>query len=100
MIRRVTPAEWQELRDTRLAALRDAPDAFGGTYEASVSRPDEWWQDWARKSAESDEQAMFLAWDDTRPAGIAGTFLHEGRWTLIAMWVEPAKRGAGLGREL
>jgi ribosomal protein S18 acetylase RimI-like enzyme len=100
MIRRVTGDEWRELRDTRLASLRDAPDAFGGTYEASVSRTDEWWRDWAKRSAESDEQAMFLAWDESRPAGISGTYRHEGTWSLIAMWVEPGKRGAGLGRQL
>ena len=99
-IRRVTSAEWRELRDIRLAALQESPDAFGGTYAVSVARTDEWWVEWARKSAESDEQAMFLAWDGADPVGIAGTFLDAGEWVVIAMWVDPAHRGTGVGRRL
>jgi RimJ/RimL family protein N-acetyltransferase len=100
-IRRVTPDEWRELRDTRLNALWDAPDAFGGSYDASLARTEEWWIEWARKSAESGEQAMFLAWDDAQPVGIAGTYLDEdGRRVVIAMWVRPAHQGMGLGRRL
>jgi GNAT superfamily N-acetyltransferase len=99
-IRRVTPDEWRQLRDTRLAALQESPDAFGGTYTESVARSDDWWVEWARKSAESDEQAMFLAWDGDAPVGIAGTFFDDPDWVVIAMWVDPARRGDGLGRRL
>lgn len=100
-VRRVQPDEWRELRDTRLNSLLDTPDAFGSTFERSEARPEEWWVEWARDSAESDAQAMFLAWDDGKPAGIAGTYRDEdGRWNVIAMWVRPAHRGLGLGRRL
>jgi ribosomal protein S18 acetylase RimI-like enzyme len=101
-VRRVQSDEWQELRAIRLAALRDTPDAFGGTYEQSSSRPDEWWVDWARRSAESGAQAMFLAFDGDAPVGIAGTYLDDddGRRNVIAMWVDPQQRGAGIGRAL
>ena len=99
-IRRVTPDDWRAFREIRLAALQDAPDAFGGTYAESVARPEEWWVEWARKSAESDEQAMFLAWDGDAPVGIAGTFFDDPDWVVIAMWVDPARRGGGLGRRL
>jgi len=99
-IKRVTSDEWGELRDIRLAALQESPDAFGGTYAASVARTDEWWVEWARKSAESDEQAMFLAWDGETPVGIAGTFFDDPDWVVIAMWVAPTRRGEGLGRRL
>ena len=97
----MTPDEWRELRDTRLNALFDAPDAFGGLYDVSVARPQEWWIDWARDSAEDGKQAMFLAWDEQQPVGIAGTFRDEdGRWIVIAMWVRPAHQGQGIGRRL
>jgi ribosomal protein S18 acetylase RimI-like enzyme len=100
-IRRVTADEWRELRDTRLNALWDAPDAFGASYDVSVVRPQEWWIEWARESAESEAQAMFLAWDDEQAVGIAGTYLDEdGRRVVIAMWVRPAHRGLGVGRRL
>jgi ribosomal protein S18 acetylase RimI-like enzyme len=100
-IRRVRPEDWRELRDTRLNALWDAPDAFGGSYDVSLARPEQWWVDWARDSAEGGKQAMFLAWHDGRPVGIAGTYRDEGgRWIVISMWVRPAHQGQGIGRRL
>ena len=94
------PAEWREYRDIRLASLLDAPDAFGSTYAASSARPEEWWIDRTRLSAESDEQAMFIAWDGKNAVGLAGTFFDDPDWVVIAMWVDPAQRGNGLGRLL
>jgi GNAT superfamily N-acetyltransferase len=100
-VRRVRPEDWQALRDTRLRALADAPDAFATRVEEARERPDEWWIEWAGRSADGDGQAMFLAWDDVTPVGIAGAFVDEARrpW-LIAMWTEPAARGRGVGRAL
>lgn len=100
-VRRVQPDEWRELRDTRLNSLLDTPDAFGGTYERSEARPDEWWVEWTRDSSEADGQAVFLAWDDDKPVGMIGAFRDEdGRWNVFGTWVRPAHRGRGLGRQL
>jgi GNAT superfamily N-acetyltransferase len=99
-IRRVAPDEWSEYRDIRLAALRDAPDAFGSTYAESAARPEEWWIERTRLSAASDEQAIFLAWDGGTAVGLAGTFFDGPDWVVVAMWVAPEQRGAGLGRLL
>jgi ribosomal protein S18 acetylase RimI-like enzyme len=98
-IRRVTADEWRDYRAIRLAALLDTPDAFGSTYADSVLHPDEWWMERTRLGAESDEQALYMAWDDT-PVGLAGTFFDDPDWVVIAMWVDPAHRGEGLGRRL
>ncbi|HEV2591073.1 MAG TPA: GNAT family N-acetyltransferase [Gaiellaceae bacterium] len=99
-IRRVSAGEWRAFRDIRLAALLDAPDAFGSTYTESSARPEDWWRERTRLSAESDEQAMYLAWDGETPVGLAGTFFDDPDWVVIAMWVDPAHRGQGLGRLL
>jgi ribosomal protein S18 acetylase RimI-like enzyme len=99
-VRRVTPGEWEELRDIRLASLLDTPDAFGGTYAVSVLRDETWWRDWAKRTAESETDAMFLAWDGGKPVGIVGTFNDAGESVVIAMWAAPAHRGRGLGRAL
>lgn len=100
-VTRVRTADWRALRDTRLRALADAPDAFGTTFAEARERPDEWWVDWATRSAETSEQAMVLAWLDGGPVGIAGTFRRDdGVWQVISMWVDPQARGRGVGRAL
>jgi len=64
-------------------------------------RPEEWWVDWAARSASGDRQAMFLAWDGDAVVGIAGTYVedHGKRW-LISMWTDPAARRRRVGRTL
>src|SRR6266576_3186540 len=59
-VRRVRPEEWRVLRDVRLRALADAPAAFETRFEDARLRPEEWWVDWAARSASGDRQAMFL----------------------------------------
>jgi GNAT superfamily N-acetyltransferase len=98
-VRRVGADEWQALRDVRLRALEDSPAAFATLFEEARQRPDEWWIDWAARSAEGNGQAMFLAWDGATAVGIVGTFADDRRW-LIAMWTDPGARGRGVGRAL
>jgi GNAT superfamily N-acetyltransferase len=99
-IRRVRKDEWRALRDVRLRALAEAPDAFETRYDEAVRRPEAWWVDWAARSS-AGTQAMFLAWDGEEAVGIAGTYVEDNgdRW-LISMWVDPAARGCGVGSEL
>jgi GNAT superfamily N-acetyltransferase len=99
-VRRVTTAEWQALRDIRLRALADAPDAFGTTHAEASTRPEQWWRDWATRSSDGEGQAMMLAWDGADAVGIAGVFAGEGVWNVISMWVEAPVRGQGVGRLL
>ena len=100
-VRRVRTDEWHALRDTRLRALEDSPEAFATRFEEARLRPDDWWIDWAARSAVGESQAMFLAWQGAAPFGIVGTFVAEnGRRWLIAMWTDPVARGRGVGRAL
>jgi len=45
-IREVGADAWQAMRDIRLAALRDAPDAFASTYEREAAFAEADWQRW------------------------------------------------------
>ncbi len=92
--------EWEALRETRLRALADAPDAFGTTRAEALARPEEWWRDWAALSASGPTQAMFLAWVAGEPVGMAGVFQDEERFLVISMWTHPERRGVGVGRAL
>ena len=57
----VRPDEWRELRDMRLRALADAPDAFGATLAEEEADPDEAWQ----RRADRPDGTMIVAVDDT-----------------------------------
>ena len=46
VVRTATIEEWQVLRDIRLAALRDAPNAFGSTYAEQAASVE---ADWRRR---------------------------------------------------
>jgi ribosomal protein S18 acetylase RimI-like enzyme len=99
-VQRVRPDEWELLRDLRLRALAQAPDAFATTHAEALARPDEWWRGWAERSASEAAQAMFLARDGDEAVGIAGIFGARSRFDVISMWTDPAHRGKGVGAAL
>jgi ribosomal protein S18 acetylase RimI-like enzyme len=99
-VRRVQVDEWEALRDMRLRALADSPDAFGSTHAEAVARPEQWWRDWTERSAAGAAQAMFLAWDGGEPVGIAGAYREGSSYIVVSMWTVPQRRGHGIGRSL
>jgi GNAT superfamily N-acetyltransferase len=102
-LRRIRVDEWRDLRDIRLRALRDAPDAFGSTYEEEASDREQAWIDLARDGAAGGPSFTVIAQDEGRWIGLAVGAPHRdhpGEAGLFAMWVDPAFRGAGIGRGL
>lgn len=94
-IRRLYPEDWKTLRDLRLAALADAPSAFGGTYAQSADHTREEWVNRLRQPT----TAFFVADHDDRPVGIVGGLIKDGEPDahLMSMWVAPPARGRRLG---
>ena len=85
------------LKYTRLAALLDTPTAFGVSYQTAAQYTDEQW----KERASSAGTAFWLAFDGDRPIGMVGAAVGgEGRYCLIAMWVERAARGSGVAARL
>jgi ribosomal protein S18 acetylase RimI-like enzyme len=103
-IRRIRRDEWGALRDLRLQALRDAPDAFSSTYEEESIRSDEQWMEWTADLVEGGASFGVVAVDDDdRWIGMsvgAPHRDHPGEAGLFAMWVDPAERNAGIGGAL
>jgi GNAT superfamily N-acetyltransferase len=96
-IRRVAPAEWRTLRRVRLAAMEDAPYAFGSTYEREVEFTELEWLGRIKRSA------YFAAWAVDVPVGLVGAFSPTDRpdvREVVSMWVEPEMRGGKLADQL
>jgi GNAT superfamily N-acetyltransferase len=97
-IREAGADDWQAMRDVRLAALRDAPQAFASTYEREVAFTE---ADWQRRIAGGGSFLAYAPELGTAPAGIAGGFeIAPGTIELVSMWVSPQARGHGIGQAL
>ena len=93
-IRRLEPAEWQTYRAVRLAALRDAPAAFGGSYDQTAGYPEQTWRDWC-------SQPSWFAFDGDEPIGMVRIGRQDGKPPeLISMWVAPRARGTSTATDL
>jgi GNAT superfamily N-acetyltransferase len=91
-VRRAILGDEAILREVRLQALSDAPDAFGSTYERELARTTSDWRQWLSTGA------TFILDEPHGVRGIAAgvpdatdpAIVH-----LMAMWVHPAVRGSG-----
>lgn len=99
IVREVDVDEWELLRDVRLAALREAPSAFGSTYAREAPFTGEQWR--GRLSSRS---VTFFAFAEQlaaeEPAGLAGVYEEDDVADLVSMWVRPTARGLGVGEAL
>ena len=100
---RVTAGDGPRLKQVRLAALKDAPSAFGSTHESEASRTDAEWAQRAVAGSHGSDRATFFAQLDEEIVGLAGGYREE-RFSLIvelvSMWVAPRVRGRGVGNLL
>lgn len=91
-VRRAVPGDEPTLRQLRLEALTDAPEAFCSTYDRELARTTADWQRWISRGVtllleESGVARGLVAgvWDAEDPS-----IVH-----IKSMWVHPALRGAG-----
>jgi GNAT superfamily N-acetyltransferase len=97
-IREVVAGDWQAMRDIRLAALQEAPDAFASTYEREVAFAE---ADWQRRIAGGGNFLAYAPELGTAPTGIVGGFqAAPGTIELVSLWVRPHTRGHGIGQVL
>lgn len=99
-IRVLTPDDWPTWRDLRLAALAEAPEAFG-------SRLADWQGDGDREQRWRDRLSIpgsrnLVAVLDGRPVGMSSGVPTEDPLALelISMWVHPDARGRGVADRL
>jgi GNAT superfamily N-acetyltransferase len=91
------------LKRVRLAALEDAPAAFGSTYAAEANRPEVEWVDRAVAGSEGSDRATFFALLNGEVVGLVGGCRDEPSSPiveLVSMWVAPHVRHQGVGGAL
>ena len=103
VVRRVTPADAAAVRRVRLRALETDPASFGSHYAREAAYGPEVWEDRATKGSAGDDSSTLLAFSGDAPVGIVSAFRDEDEpevFAIVAMWVAPEARRAGLGRGL
>lgn len=100
-IRLVLPVEWEAVRDLRLRALADAPDAFGSTLEREREAGEAEWRAWV-SGWQGSTNALYVGEAEGSWIGMAvGSRTGEEQDAhLYGMWVDPAWRRRGLGARL
>ncbi|HEY2957080.1 MAG TPA: GNAT family N-acetyltransferase [Actinomycetota bacterium] len=99
-VRQARAADWEALRELRLRALADAPDAFASTLEKEAALPKEVWRQWAEGGPASVD---FIASEGGADIGMAAIFAvadAPGRVHLVGMWVDPRHRRRRVARAL
>jgi ribosomal protein S18 acetylase RimI-like enzyme len=98
LVREITADDWELMRDIRLAALAEAPSAFGSTYAREAAFTEERW-----RGRISERSVTFFAYADPAvpaPAGLTGVYVEDGTANLVSMWVRPSARGLRAGEAL
>jgi ribosomal protein S18 acetylase RimI-like enzyme len=95
-VRRLAPDDWQTWRTVRLAALADAPYAYGSTLAREQGFDEARWRGWL--SGATGVAVAALSGAD--PVGAIGIYTGEGNAMVVAAWVHPATRGQGVGDQL
>jgi ribosomal protein S18 acetylase RimI-like enzyme len=98
VVREITVDDWELLREVRLAALAEAPQAFASTHAGESALTEEQW-----RGRISERSVMFFARQDSdgsAPLGLAGVYIQDADANLVSMWVRPSGRGLGVGEAL
>ncbi len=98
--RRIATRDGARLKNVRLAALKEAPSAFGSTYRSEANRSDGEWAERAIAGSQGSDRATFFAQLDGDFVGLVGGFREEPSSPiveLVSLWVAPDFRGRGVG---
>ncbi len=102
-VRQLRSDDWPRYREIRLAALADAPGAFGSTLAREQALTDADWQERARSAAAGEVRTAFVAEEDGAWVGLVGGYVTDGPPAdveMVSLWVAPHARGRGVGNQL
>jgi GNAT superfamily N-acetyltransferase len=96
-VRRIHAEDWALVREIRLRALADSPDAFRMTLAEEESEPEAVWRERA-----GGPGLTLVVLEDGRRVAMGGAFAPPDSATAFVwgMWTEPESRGRGYGARL
>ena len=103
MIRRVAVTEGPVVKAVRLRSLATDPSSFVSTYAREAAFAEREWADWAASDASGEDTTTLLAMRGREPVGFGAAYRDKRERNLfhvVAMWVAPELRRAGIGRRL
>ncbi|MDQ2665915.1 MAG: GNAT family N-acetyltransferase [Gemmatimonadota bacterium] len=103
IIRPMQAHEWEMYRQLRLAALREAPDAFGSTLAREQAFTEEEWITRLAEASVSELDQPLVAEDDGRAVGLCWVRIDPNDSSTAALyqvWVHPDARRRGVGEGL
>ena len=100
-IRSLAAHEGLILKQLRLAALKESPDAFSPTLDAVDRQDDDYWRQSAQRTAEAPRFNIFIAEREGRFVGlVSGNADAKQTGHIGMMWADPDVRGQGIGKKL
>jgi ribosomal protein S18 acetylase RimI-like enzyme len=96
------------LREVRLRALAESPQAFGSSYAREAAFSDEKWRAGLERYCDPARGIGLLALDEGRVCGLVGCIREDEirdeddteRGLIISMWTAPEVRRRGVGAQL
>ncbi|WP_171940484.1 GNAT family N-acetyltransferase [Herbaspirillum rubrisubalbicans] len=96
-VRQISKDDGETLRSIRIAALTDAPYAFGATLEEALAQPLDEFDATAVRHATSETSTSFFLNHEMSVVGTVGAFIEaasSGQAYICALWLEPNHRGS------
>lgn len=99
------PDEWEKYREIRIAALTQAPTAFGTSVKKIKSFPPKEWQDRLKKAAEEKDMWIYFAQIGDEIIGMTGARRDSGEAShhvamIFSVFVKESFRGKGYAKKL
>lgn len=94
--------DWEGVKNLRLEALQNDPQAFGTNYQSQAILTDEEWKEKLEKIlGENPRELLVIAKDRNTYAGMIGAYPKDKTvWNFKAVYVKSEYRGKGIGKML
>lgn len=96
----LSPDLWSVLKELRIAALTESPDAFSPTADDARARDDAYWRSGAERMSSEDARMFFARWETCWIGLVSATRDANDVGHIGAMWVHPEFRRYRVGARL